>query len=160
MSERETYVQSNPASFQADDKHLGLSRRGFKAGYSFVTLLNVHRAIEAVPWKAFALQYDLYQVQEGCELRENNRAEARILVSQSAYCTVRGQRQSKQAQCLRRCCTKASSFVEDRKSFLRRVTVGAGASLASPAPSLLFCLERMISKRSLSCRYFSKVECI
>ena len=56
--------------------------------------------------------------------------------------------------CVRRCWARASSLVDERKSFRRNITVEVGGCWSLPDLSLspLVCFVRTISSKSLSCK--------
>lgn len=84
-SRRRTHIQTNATCLQADDQHLWLPRRCFELRYCHSPFLDIHRTIEPILIKIFPLKSQLDQVQEARELRKNDRAKTRVLVSEPAY---------------------------------------------------------------------------
>ena len=75
-----TYIQPNTASLERDDHDLRSATRSFELGHRSGTLLDIHRAVEAVRCEVFALEGCFDQVEDGRELREDDSAEARVLI--------------------------------------------------------------------------------
>ena len=59
-----THVQSDSAGLQTNDHDFGIAGGSLEARYGLIAFLDVHRAVEPEPWKVFALQYGLDEIQE------------------------------------------------------------------------------------------------
>ena len=63
-----THIEPNTACLETNDEDLRFTRWRLEPRDGFVTLLDVHRAIETEPREALAPQYDLNKVKESREL--------------------------------------------------------------------------------------------